>query len=259
MWHAARMDLRNAHQPQWYVVSLRPRGEHDALRRAANAYGAALIELSPWALHARSDDATRDALAAALDTDVVIATSIAAVRAAASLHPLHAAHARWLAVGGGTAHALREAGVEHVETPATRMDSEGVLALQALHAEHVQRVGLVTAPGGREALQPMLRARGVEVVRADVYERIDIDLDPSTLDRIRTLDVPAVLAVSSSGALLRVLERIDDAVRARLTSMQLLAASARIAAIARTHGFNDIAMATSARPQDLLAVARVPR
>lgn len=256
MWHAARMDLRNAHRPQWYVVSLRPRGEHASMQHAADAYGAALIELSPWALHARDDDATRRALDAALDADAVIATSISAVRAAVALRPLHKVRARWIAIGAGTAQALHDAGAGRVETPATRMDSDGVLALPILHAGHVHRIGLVTAPGGRDALQPALHARGLQVARADVYERVVIDLDPGTLDRIRTLDAPAALAVSSSGALLSVLERVDGATREHLTRMQMLAASERIAALARARGCIDVAVAASARPHDLLAVAR---
>ncbi|MEG3193171.1 uroporphyrinogen-III synthase, partial [Lysobacter sp. D1-1-M9] len=45
--------------PEWYVISLRPRGQHDGLRRAAARHGAGLIALSPWRLQARDDDATR--------------------------------------------------------------------------------------------------------------------------------------------------------------------------------------------------------
>lgn len=252
------MEPGNAHQPEWYVVSLRPRGEHDALRRAALACGAVLIELSPWTLQARDDDTTRYALDRALDADVVIATSIAAVRAAAGLRSLHEARARWVSVGSGTAQALGDAGVRGIDMPRVRMDSEGVLALPVLHAPGVRRVGLLTAPGGRDVLHPSLHARGLEVARADVYDRIDIALDPAALEAIRRLEAPAVLAVSSSGALQRTWSLLDAELRGRLQAMQALAASARIAATLRTQGFSDIAIAASARPDDLLAVARRP-
>lgn len=249
------MALHTAHRPAWYVVSLRPRGEHEALHRAAQARGAGVIELSPWRLQNLDDTAARADLHAALACDAVIVTSIAAVRAAQALQPLHAIDTRWIAVGAGTAQALGAAGIERVDVPA-RMDSEGVLALPVLNARDVRRVGLLTAPGGRDALAPALIARGIDVVRADVYRRVDVALDAGAIDAIRTLDAPAALAVSSAGALQRVVSQVDDAIRARLCAMQVLAASARIAALARALGFDDIAIAASARPQALLAVAR---
>ncbi|MGH8077686.1 MAG: uroporphyrinogen-III synthase, partial [Lysobacter sp.] len=73
--------------PKWYVISLRPRGEHAALRRAAARHGAGLIALSPWALRDRDDVTTRNALRAVLAAPRVVVTSPAAVRAAARLQP----------------------------------------------------------------------------------------------------------------------------------------------------------------------------
>ena len=252
------MDLRNAHRPEWYVVSLRPHGDHAAMRDAAHARGAGLIELSPWAIGFRDDAATRDALDAALDCDAAIATSIPAVHAAHALRALSDARGRWIAVGRGTARALADAGVRNVQIPHARMDSEGVLALPVLQDPDVRRVGLVTAPGGRELLAPALNARGIGVVRADVYARIDSPLDPRALECIRQLDRPATLAVSSLGALQRVMGSVAIDVRSRLMSMQVLAASERIADHARALGCVDIVIAASAHPGDLLAVARVP-
>nr|WP_245156405.1 hypothetical protein [Lysobacter solisilvae] len=58
------MGLRQA--SQWYVISLRPRGEHAPMRRAAARHGAAVIALSPWSLVLRDDADTRHALRQAL-------------------------------------------------------------------------------------------------------------------------------------------------------------------------------------------------
>src|SRR5690606_34681608 len=108
-----------------YVISLRPVGGHAPVRRAAAAHGARTLALSPWKLARREDRATRDALRAALAADRVLATSPAAVRAAAALRPLRRRRGQhWFAVGAGTAGALRRAGVDEVAAPA-RMDSEG--------------------------------------------------------------------------------------------------------------------------------------
>ena len=89
------------------MISLRPRGEHAALRRAAAKRGGGLIALSPWRLHLREDAEARAALRAALAASHVVFTSPAAVRAARALQPLKQRRdQRVCAVGAGTAAAL---------------------------------------------------------------------------------------------------------------------------------------------------------
>ena len=142
--------------PAWTLLSLRPRGGHDGMRRAAARQGGRLLALSPWELLPRDGADARHALEAALACEAVLFTSPAAVRAAARLEPLRPRPGQaWLAVGAGGADALRRAGVTTVQAPA-RMDSEGVLALPALAAP--ASVGLVTAPGGRGVIAPTLAA-----------------------------------------------------------------------------------------------------
>ena len=113
-----------------YVISLRPVGAHAPLRRAAAARGARVLALSPWRIETQADAATRRALQAALAADIVIATSPAAARAANALQALKRKRGQcWCAVGAGTAAALRRAGIDAVVSP-SRMDSEGLLALE---------------------------------------------------------------------------------------------------------------------------------
>ncbi|HVJ38659.1 MAG TPA: uroporphyrinogen-III synthase, partial [Stenotrophomonas sp.] len=168
-----------AHVPH-YLISLRPSGQHDTMRRAAARSGLRLLAVSPWRLQARDDPDTRRALAAALAAPVRVFTSPMAVRSAAALATLADGAQRrpWLAVGEGTAGALRRAGVRSVQTP-SRMDSEGLLGLPVLAA--AEHVGLVTAPGGRGLLAAALAERGVAVTRADVYQRVPQRLPPSVL------------------------------------------------------------------------------
>ena len=186
---AARM--RAAPSPQslagWYVISLRPLGQHAGLRRAAAVHGAKLLALSPLRIEARTDAATEVALHAALAADVVVFTSPNAVRAATGLRPLRARRGQtWLAVGAGTAAALHRAGIAHADAP-VRMDSEGLLAVPALQHVRGRSIGLVTAPGGRDHLAPALRARGADVRRADVYARVPIAPSPRALARLRAM------------------------------------------------------------------------
>ena len=241
--------------PSWYVISLRPRGEHAALRREAAKHGGGLIALSPWRLQLRDDDATHAALRDALAASHVVFTSPAAVRAARALQPLHMRPGQSVcAVGAGTAAALRRAGVANVHSPA-RMDSEGLLALPALQDVQGRDVGLVTAPGGRGEIAPALGARGARVLRADVYAREVVPLSVSAMQQLREVGAPLSLALSSGEALQRVLAVLPADLVARLRPAHVVAASERLRVLARDLGFTDIEVAAGPRSADLVDAA----
>lgn len=238
-----------------YVISLRPVGQHDAMRRAAASHGARVLALSPWRIDARRDATTRAALREALAADVVLFTSPAAVRAAAALRRLRPGRGQpWIAVGEGTARALRHAGIADVVAPA-RMDSEGVLALPPLADVRGRRIGLVTAPGGRGVIAATLAGRGATVLRADVYERVPVAPSPQALARLRALRAPAFVALGSGEALQRLLHALPPDLHPRLRRARVVAASARLAGLARRSGFDDVVVADDARPRSLLAAA----
>ncbi len=245
---------KSANAVAWYVISLRPRGGHAGLRRAAARRGGGLIALSPWLLRDRDDDASRESLRLALAAPRVVVTSPAAVRAAARLQPLRTIPGQaWFAVGTGSAAALRRAGIAPVQAPA-RMDSEGLLDLPGLQHVDGSALGLLTAPGGRGTLVPALQARGARVLRADVYERVPVAPSPRAIAAIRASATRAVLALSSGEALQRVLADLPSDVGATLRAADVVAASERLAAIARSHGFHGrIAIAGGPRPAQLLA------
>lgn len=246
--------------PAWTLVSLRPQGEHAALRRAAARLGGRLLALSPWRIVALDGDATRRALDTALRADRIVFTSPAAVRGAARLSPLDVRTGSCrLAVGSGTATALHRAGVAEVRVPA-RADSEGLLDLPELGGPGASsralagiEVGLVTAPGGREHLVPALLGRGAVVHRAEVYRRKPVAFAAAALARLRATRGPLVLAVSSGQALQQAVDRLPADVLARLRGARVVAASARLAAQARACGFADVAVATGPGPTHLLS------
>lgn len=250
--------------PEWYVISLRPRGAHDAVRRAAARHGAGVVALSPWRLRPRDDAATRDALARAVAARHVVFTSPMAVRAADALRALATAPAReWIAVGTGTAAALRRAGVARVHVP-PRMDSEGLLALAALQDIAGADLGLVTAPEGRGVLAPALQGRGARVLRADVYVREPVPPSPRAVDALLALRVPAVLLLSSGGALAGIVEGLPAAALAKLRGLPVVAASDRLQALAAAEGFAPVSRAAGPRPGQLVEgaaalLARGPR
>lgn len=243
----------------YYVISLRPAGTHDGLRRAAARLGARTFALPPWRLLQRDDAVTRRALHAALSADVVLFTSPPAVHAARALQALRPARAGqpWLAVGDTTARALHAAGVREAQAP-TRMDSEGLLALPALASIDGRTVGLVTAPGGRGVLAPALTRAGATVLRADVYTRDPVAPSQARLDALRALPAPWLLPVSSAEALTLTLAQLPDDLVARLRAARAVAASTRLAALLQAHGFSDIRVATDARPVALLAAGASP-
>ncbi len=235
-----------------HVVSLRPSGDHAALRRAAAREGAHLIALSPWRIEARHDEATRDALRTALRAPRVVFTSPAAVRAAHALIPLRdAPPASALAVGTGTARALRNAGVSEVMAP-RRMDSHGLLELEALQAVSGTDIGLVTAPGGRGLIAAELQRRGARVLRADVYARVPIA--PSRVAIARLVDANGCLwlALSSGEALQRIEAALPQQAWKRLLRARVAAASERLAEQARGSGFADVVIARGPQPRDLV-------
>lgn len=228
--------------------SLRPAGEHAGLRQAAQAAGLPLRVLSVQRLSAL---AAGDALAAALAADTRLYTSPAAVRFALA----QAADLRRpgldVAVGAGTAAALRDAGVQSPLHP-LRMDSEGLLGLPALSDGAGASLGVITAPGGRGLLVPALRERGFRLRLAEVYARRS--LHGGARQRAAFIrDPAAVLLLSSREAFDVLIHRLPK--HRWPTQRPLIASSARLAEHAAASGFLRCQVATSARPDDLVAAA----
>ncbi len=243
-----------AHVPEWTLVSLRPRGQHASMRRAAWALGGEVIGLSPWALAARDDPATRAALVTALGADRVVFTSPSAAQAAGRLAPLAGPHGgTWLAVGAGTAAALAAQGAD-VQAP-QRMDSEGLLDLPALARVDGLRIALVTAPGGRGLIGPTLETRGAHLQRVEVYARVPLSPPPRLLQRLRRRPGPWVLALSSAQALAWLVAQAPADLLARLRHSPAVVASERLAGLATDAGFARVQVAEGPQPLQLVRAA----
>ncbi len=241
----------------WTALSLRPRGQHGGLRAAASRHGARTLALSPFVIEPVTGQNHLKALEHALAADITIWTSPNAVRAAAALQSLQARPGQaWLAVGSGTRRALQRAGIA-ARAP-SRMDSEGLLAMPELQDIRARSIGLVTAPGGRGMLAPALAERGAQVVRADVYARRSITFTTralAALDAALASPQRVLLILSSHDALQRLLTAGQSGKHAALAGIAVVAASQRLADIAREAGFQRITVATSATPGALLQAA----
>lgn len=229
------------------MISLRPSGGHDGLRRAAARAGARLLALSPLRLRALPTPAREAALAAPL----LVFTSPAAVRFAAPLTPRPGQ--RCFAVGRGTALALQRVGYHDVHWPAQAQTSEGLLALPALQQLEGCEVGLVTAPGGRGLIAEALLSRGARLHRVDVYRREVRPLDARQRRRLAGLPPCSALLVSSGEALEALWAQLTDAERARLRRHPAVASSGRLQSRLQALGFATVWLAADAGPHSLLA------
>ncbi|MBS0225031.1 MAG: uroporphyrinogen-III synthase [Proteobacteria bacterium] len=238
---------------EWYAISLRPQGQHRRLRDAVARAGGHLLALSPLRIVALDDAATRARLDGALAAPRCIFTSPNAADNAARLHTRRIPEA--IAVGAGTAAALRRFGIAEVISP-SRMDSEGLLELAELHDVAGQAIGLVTGEGGRGLIERSLRGRGATIVRADVYRREMVEFSPAALKRFDALPAATMLFVTSAEALSAALAQLNATRRAKLLALPAIAASERLREACMQAGFARAGIAASARPHDLAAAAR---
>lgn len=144
------------------------------------------------------NDAASLALARLPDFDYAIFISTNAVELGlALLAQAWPPQVRVVAVGDGTAAALRTHGFPDVIVPGVAADSDGLLALPELDRPSGKRVLIFRGQGGRELLAETLRRRGAEVAYVECYRRVRPERDPSALlDRWERGGVDAVTAMS---------------------------------------------------------------
>lgn len=236
------------------VVITRPAGTATALARRVRALGGMPLLLPGLALRGAADPvAARAGLSEALRDELLIFTSPAAVRHAAMLLPLQTA-ARVLALGQGTARALRRHGIAAPLAP-QRQDSEGLLAHPALDALSGRRVALIGAPGGRGMLREQLVARGAKLRELHVYRRAPPRLDRRHLEALLRLPASARVLLSSAEALHNLRDRLPAPAWARLCAATAVVSSDRLDAAAQAAGFTHTVLAVSALSADLLDAA----
>jgi uroporphyrinogen-III synthase len=236
----------------WFVVSLRPVGQHRALLRVVAAAGADGLSLPGLRLRAREDTPTRVALGHALRCPCVIFTSPAAVRCAVRLRTLRLRpHQHVFALGEGTRAALRRAGIADVLVP-RQATSESLLALPELASVRGSRIGLVTAPDGRGLLAQALRERGATLAIAEVYAREPARLDRTHAQRLLDARGRGAVCITSAEALRNVLAALPNVARAALLKCTAIVSSARLQEIARDARFATVIQADGPTPRDLL-------
>jgi uroporphyrinogen-III synthase len=240
------------------LVVTRPVGGGQTLRRRILAAGGTALSLPGLAVRVATQTRTlRSALDHARTADIAIFVSPVAVRSALALRPglRFARGSTVCAVGAATARALARAGVGAAIWPQTRQDSEGLLALPQLARLRGRRVALIGAAGGRELLPQALHARGARIEKIDVYRRVAPRLDRRHFDAIDRAILPLLTLVSSTQILANLHELLPPATFAQLVRGDIVASSARVAALARSMGFMRVHTARSAEAAALLEAA----
>lgn len=236
-----------------HVVITRPVGSGASLARRVGAMGGRPLLLPGLALRAVDDvEFARAALRDALQGDVLIFTSPAAVRFAARLLRLRTA-ATVMAVGSGTARALERAGVGPVLVPPGHSSSEGLLEHPRLAAVAGQRIALVAAAGGRDLLANTLRDRGARVREVYVYSRAPARLNRRHAEAVRALPAARYVLLSSRETLEHLQRGLQADVWTHLCGAVAVVSSERLREAARAAGFRRVRLARSALADDLLS------
>lgn len=238
------------------IVITRPAGTGTALAHKVRALGGEPLLLPGLSLRAAPDPQhARTQWRQARQDDVLIFTSPAAVRYALALAPLQKkARGAVIAVGRATARALRRQGID-AQVPASRQDSEGVMALPSLQHAGGKCVALIGAPGGRGLMQRQLVARGARLREVHVYQRTASRLTRRHQEAVQQLPAMACVLLSSAEALQNLKAQLSEAAWARLCQATAVVSSERIGAAAHAAGFARIHRAASANQADLLAAA----
>ena len=230
------------------IVLTRPAGQTALIAARIRAAGGEVLTLPLLDIIPPTEAVVPEVLQAQMArADEVVFISPNAVRMALQVLPA----ADWppdcglVAVGQGTARALREAGVARVRAPVDGADSEAVLAMPAFQHVEGRRVLLVRGEGGRELLAQSLSVRGAQVEHAVVYRR---RARPPCVSSLRQHE--RLLFVVTSSEALRTLagaaQSADDA--AWLKRQTWVFAHPRIARLAETLGLNRGMIAPS--PED---------
>lgn len=238
------------------IVVTRPAHQAQGLRRLIERAGGRAEIFPALAIADAADPAAARAEIDRLDRyDLAVFVSANAVSRGMALIGERRAdlgRLRVLAVGSGTAAALRERGVQDILCPEGDFRSEGLLGLDVLGEAAVRgkRVLIIRGEGGRALLGDTLSARGAEVHYAEVYRRVRPAVAETPWDR----EAPDVAVVTSGEGLRNLFAMMSGEARERLLATPLVVISGRMTAVARELGFSaPVVMARGASDAELLA------
>ncbi len=153
-------------------------------------------------------------------------------------------HLQLAAIGQQTANVLRQSGYRVDIAPQHQFNSEAFLDLPELQELKNRRIIIFRGVGGRELLRDTLTARGAQVIYAEVYRRIPLDLNSSAVSRFLKLEKLDCLTLTSSATVQILHDIIVKSGRRQLLKTCLLVGSYRMVEKARKLGFQEIELAS---------------
>ena len=147
------------------------------------------------------------------------------------------------AIGRATAQALVDAGYSDVVSPQQSIDSEGLLAmpqLQAVAGRHIIIVKGTSERGGRTLLEETLAERGARVTVLTCYRRAPMVAESAAqliLKNSLASGRPHACFALSAETLESLVTNFSNMNISPQAEILLLVPNARVAAIARAHGF----------------------
>lgn len=189
---------------------------------------------------AEHSDALKALVRQLSDFDIAIFISPNAVQKAVNLVRSYGefpASLRIAAVGRGSARALEKQGLKVDIFPATRFDSEALLAMDEMRDVSAKRIIIFRGEGGREMLAETLKARGAKVEYAEVYQRVMPEADATHLMRAWAHGDIHIVTVTSSESLRNLYDMLGQLGRRWLQQTPLVVVSERTAELAKELGF----------------------
>jgi uroporphyrinogen-III synthase len=238
------------------VLLTRPRRQNDAMSGRFRSVGIDPVELPLLTISERNPSQTERRMIEHLDRyDHIIVTSGNAVMLGLPLLQANwvqwPVHPTWYAVGPSTAAQLATFAIDAIVPP--EASSEALLSLPALARIEAQNILIIRGVGGREVLGAGLIGRGAKVDHLPVYVRTGVRLQE--VERMTLVqEGPSVVMIYSAETLDALVANLDGA---SVEGMALVVPSARVGQLAKTHGFQEVVVASPAEESMFAAALKL--
>ncbi|MFP6775496.1 MAG: uroporphyrinogen-III synthase [PS1 clade bacterium] len=163
------------------------------------------------------------------------------------------------AVGRATADKLEECGIRVDCFPKKSASSEELLSMPMVSSMQNKKILIVRGRGGRETLKIGLSKKHNDVDYAEVYERVECELNDTHRDSLTSLlknsdSVITITSIESLQSMLSIANKIDSDCLKNIKSLPLVVLSDRILRFAKSVGFLHLYVAPETNNKGLVAV-----
>jgi uroporphyrinogen-III synthase len=155
---------------------------------------------------------------------------------------------KFVAIGKGTAEAMREKGLRVDLQPEKTVGSEGLLAMPEFEGVSGKKIVIVRGKGGRELLADTLIARGATISYIEVYERCIASPSQEQCDAALLADTIVCTSVAGVTNLKQLLKNNIETVLIK----PLIVLSERIKQHALSLGFKQVDVSADASDQKIM-------